>query len=154
MRKSNFVSAALAAALLYSPWTKDCPKGKRGGGCVLTSEARRENGDFVASAVVVVRDGGETMLRVGLPLGVVLYKGVGAAVDDGHPASGTYTVCLKSGCLADVEPVPGLLDKLKTARELSLTWTDAEGADASCVVPLDGFVKALEEKPKAGARGG
>ena len=52
---------ALAAALVYSPWTKECPKGKFGGGCVLTSEARRENGDFVASAVVVQQDGGKTL---------------------------------------------------------------------------------------------
>ena len=138
---------ALAAALVYSPWTKECPKGKFGGGCVLTSEARRENGDFVASAVVVQQDGGKTVLRMGVPLGVVLFKGVDAAVDKGPAASGSYTVCLPGGCLADVNSPPGLLDQLRKGKSLSLQWTAADGSDASCAVPLDGFAAALDGPP-------
>jgi invasion protein IalB len=148
MRKSNLVSAALAAALLYSPWTKECPKGKRGGGCVLTSEARRENGDFVASAVVVVPDDGAApALRVGLPLGVLLFKEVSAAVDREPAATGTYSVCLPSGCLADIEPSRDLLDRLKKGRAIALRWSDRNG-DAACTVPLDGFAEALSGPPK------
>jgi invasion protein IalB len=148
MRNSNFLSAALAATLIYSPWTKECPKGKRGGGCVLTSEARRENGDFVASAVVVEEEGGALpVLRVGLPLGVLLFKSVSAAVDKDPAVAGTYTVCLPSGCLADIEPSADLLDKLKKGRAIALRWSGADGSDAACVVPLDGFAEALSGPP-------
>ena len=68
-------------------------------------------------------------------------------------AAGSYTVCLPSGCLADFEPSADLLDKLKKGRAITLRWSDQDGRDASCAVPLDGFVKALEERPKASAPG-
>ena len=147
MRNSHHLSAALAAALIYSPWTKDCPKAKHGG-CVMTSEARTESGDFVASAVVVEPEGGALpILRVGLPLGVLLFKSVSAAVDQEPAVAGAYTVCLPSGCLADIEPSRGLIGKLKKGRGIILRWSDRDGSDASCVVPLEGFAEALSGPP-------
>jgi invasion protein IalB len=153
MKTHTTLSAALAAALVFSPWSKDCPKGKHGGGCVTTTEARTAEGAFVAGAVVVQKEGKGTvpMLRVGLPLGVALFKGVAASVDGGETVPGTYTVCLSHGCLADVDTTPKLVDQLLKGKTVTLKWSDENGEDASCAFPLDGLAKALSEPAKATA---
>jgi invasion protein IalB len=149
MKTSTTFSAALAAALVFSPWSKDCPKGKRGNGCVITTEARTAEGVFVAGAVVVQKEakGAVPMLRVGLPLGVALFKGVTASVDGGEAIPGTYTVCLAHGCLADVDTTPKVVERLLKGKSVTVKWSDENGEDASCAFPLDGLAKALSEPP-------
>jgi invasion protein IalB len=126
--------------LTYSPWTKICI----GETCFVGREVRSECG-LVAGAVLSERNG-ETKktLRVTLPAGVNLERGVRIIVDQGQPVTRPYVDCYPVGCMADYQGGAELVDLLKQGHTLFLEGADAVNSPINQSLPLLGFAGAYD----------
>ncbi|MGP0088990.1 MAG: invasion associated locus B family protein [Xanthobacteraceae bacterium] len=140
--------------LLYSPWTKFCPKGKEATAkqvCLIGKDGRVETGQPVVSAVLIEPEGGPNVLRVTLPLTVQLQRGTRVLVDQSKLASMAsdtqsrpYTLCFVNGCMADFEATPDVVNQLKKGQNLWVQGFGARGEFINLPVPLEEFGKTLD----------
>jgi invasion protein IalB len=137
-----------APPLKYSPWTKVCGKEKQAGAkevCLTVTEARLENGQFVASAALIEPDGDtRKILRITVPLGMQISVGTRMLVDKGQASVGKYIACFPNGCMADFEVNASFVGQLKTGKTLWLQTINLGGQPASYPLPLAEFAKANE----------
>lgn len=107
------------------------------------------------AAMVIAPSGerNEGILRVSVPLGVALSSGTTVTIDHDWPMSAPYTLCLSSGCIADFEAGPALIDKLKRGHSLEVRAITNKGSEITASLPLVGFGEAYDgpaigKKPK------
>ena len=138
---------AQAPQLIYSPWTKVCPKEAKQV-CFTGKDGRVESGQTVIAAVLIEPDGEpRKILRVTLPLGMSLQPGTRAIIDQGQPMTAPYVICFNNGCMADYEASQALIDTMKKAQGLVIQGINGAGQPISLVLPLDDFAKAYNGPP-------
>jgi len=138
---------AQAPQLIYSPWTKVCPKEAKQV-CFTGRDGRVGSGQPVVAAVLIEPDGEpRKILRLTLPLGMSLPPGTRAIVDQGQPMTAPYVICFNNGCMADYEASQALIDAMKKGQSLVIQGINGAGQAISLVLPLDDFAKAYDGPP-------
>ncbi len=131
-------------------WTKICRKKSSANispSCV-TGESNHIGGSMLAAMVIApAGERTEGILRVSVPLGVALSSGTTVTIDHDWPMSAPYTLCLNSGCIADFEAAPELIDKLRRGRSLEVKAITSKGQEFTLSLPLVGFGKAYDSPP-------
>jgi invasion protein IalB len=143
--------------LVYSPWTKICPKVKEANAkevCLTGREGRLETGQPVISAWLIQPQGLPNALRVTLPLAVQLQRGTRVMVDQVRLANMTsdtegrpYTLCFANGCEADFEATPDVINQLKNGKSLWVQGISVTGELINLPLPLEEFGKTLDGPP-------
>src|SRR5580698_4206798 len=137
--------------LIYSQWTKFCPKGQDGGAkqlCITGKDGRIESGQPVIAAVIIEPEGeAKKILRVTLPLGMQLVHGTRVIVDNNPPAQSPYVICFDNGCMSDYEVTPELLGNMKKGQNLVVQAINSNGAPLTLPLPLADFAKAYDGPP-------
>jgi invasion protein IalB len=137
--------------LIYSQWTKFCPKGQDGGAkqlCITGKDGRIESGQPVIAAVIIEPEGeAKKILRVTLPLGMQLVHGTRVIVDSNPPAQSPYVICFQNGCMSDYEVTPELLANMKKGQNLIVQAINSNGAPLTLPLPLADFAKAFDGPP-------
>ena len=138
--------------VVYSPWTKICPKEQPQPGekevCITLREARLETGQFVVGAALMERQGDATkMLRLMLPLGMQLIQGARFTVDVGEPIGLPYVVCVPERCFAQREVDADVVAKLKKGQQLIVQGINLPGQVVSYRLSLVDFAKVNEGPP-------
>jgi invasion protein IalB len=145
--------AAPLPPIVYSPWTKVCPKQPPNAPaikpvCLTLKEGRLETGQFVAGAAVIEQQGEERrMLRITMPLGLQLAPGTRLTLDTEQPASAPYVVCVPNGCMADYQVDVAFVGKLKKGHQILLQGVDQTNQVVSIPLPLTEFAKAIDGPP-------
>ena len=91
-------------------------------------------------AVTAMRDKkGEALLRLNLPHGLLLPKGVTMAVDAAEPQKYAILTADKNGSYAFIKLDDKMIAALKRGKELSITVVRFSGGDVVFKLPLEGF---------------
>ena len=133
--------------LIFSPWTKSCLSAT----CFVGRDGRfdPECGPVVVAAVLIEKRGDATKtLRVTLPTGVHVERGVRIAIDQGEPVERPFAACYVSGCSVNYVGGVELIDRLKQGRMLVLEAVDKTGAPIRVSMPLDDFADAYDGEPQ------
>jgi invasion protein IalB len=142
---------AAAPQLIFSPWTKICPKGQEANAkpvCFTGKDGRVDTGQPVVAAVLIEPEGEpRKVLRITLPLGMSLQPGTRAIVDQGQPMTAPYVICFVNGCMADYEVSQALIDTMKKGQGLVIQGINGGGQPISLVLPLSDFAKAYDGPP-------
>ncbi|NEV00655.1 invasion associated locus B family protein [Bradyrhizobium uaiense] len=138
-------AAGEQAKLTYSPWTKLCMADT----CFIGREGRSKIDDTdcgpVVAAALIARSGDpRKTLRVTLPAGVKVERGVRIIIDQEQAIERPYTSCFAKGCIADYDAGPELVDQLKQGHILALEAIDKANSPISLIVPLAGFADAYD----------
>jgi invasion protein IalB len=135
--------------LIYSPWTKVCPKGQDAKQvCFTGKDGRVETGQPIVAAVLIEPEGEpRKILRITLPLGMSLPPGTRAIVDQGQPMTAPYVICFNNGCMADYEASQALINTMKKGQGLVVQGINGGGQPISLVLPLNDFAKAYDGPP-------
>ena len=140
-----------APQLIFSPWTKICPKGQDGNAkqvCFTGKDGRVETGQPVVAAVLIEPEGEpRKILRITLPLGMSLQQGTRAIIDQGQPMTAPYVICFINGCMADYEASQALIDTMKKGKGLVIQGINGANQPISLVLPLNDFAKAYDGPP-------
>jgi invasion protein IalB len=136
--------------LMYSPWMKVCGKGADTANkqvCVVTKDARLENGMPVAIVQLFEPEGQEKVLRVTVPLGMQLQHGTRVIVDQNTPMQAQYKICFPVGCMSDYPANDDLINKMKKGQQLTVQAINMQGSAVSLPLPLAEFAKAYDGPP-------
>jgi invasion protein IalB len=140
-----------APQLIFSPWTKICPKGPEANAkpvCFTGKDGRVETGQPVVAAVLIEPEGEpRKILRITLPLGMSLQPGTRAIIDQGQPMTAPYVICFNNGCMADYEASQALVETMKKGQGLIIQGINGAGQPISLVLPLNDFAKAYDGPP-------
>ena len=140
-----------APQLIYSPWTKFCPKGQEAKAkqvCFTGKDGRVESGQPVVAAVLIEpEDEPRKILRITLPLGMSLQPGTRVIIDQGQPMTAPYVICFNNGCMADYEASVALINTMKKGQGLIVQGINGAGQAISLVLPLSDFAKAYDGPP-------
>lgn len=164
MRSTAIVTALTLVAPFHAPlavaqtaakpafsdteWAKTCPAsgGKRT--CITGKDARLQNGKPVSSIQLFgLEDGPKGTLRLTFPLGMQLIPGTRLSFDQDLPAQASYSICTTGGCSADYEVDAGMIDKLKTRKQLTAQAINANGKPVNIRFSLKGFAKVHDGPP-------
>ena len=140
--------------LIFSPWTKLCPKQNNAPNakqvCFTRKEARNESGLLVVAAVLIEPEGdtNKIILRVTLPLGLQLTSGTRVIVDSNRPMTAPFGICFPDGCLVDYDASGGdLIANMKKGHGLTIQAINSTGQPISLTLPLSDFAKAYDGPP-------
>ena len=136
--------------LMYSPWMKVCGKGPDTNNkqvCVVTKDARLENGMPVAIVQLFEPEGEAKVLRVTVPLGMQLQHGTRVIVDQNQPMQAPYKICFPVGCMSDYPVDDKLVGAMKKGQQLTVQAINMQGAAVSLPLPLVEFAKAYDGPP-------
>jgi invasion protein IalB len=136
--------------LVWSQWTKLCGKGQEENAqqlCITRRDGRDEFGFPLITTELYEPEGAPKVLRVTLPLGMALQRGIRATVDDGQPMSAQFILCVPGGCMADIEASAELIGKLKKGQRFIVQGIHVQNGLLTLPVPLDTFAKANEGAP-------
>jgi invasion protein IalB len=135
--------------LVYSPWTKVCPKGGDSKTVCLTGRDGSVESGLPVVAAVLIEPEGETkkILRITLPLGMALQPGTRVVIDQGQPMTAPYAVCLQNGCMADYEVSAELIGNMKKGKGLAVQGLNGSGQVVTVVLPLADFGKVHDGAP-------
>jgi invasion protein IalB len=131
-------------------WTKICREKSSANmllSCVTGESSHIGRSMFAAMLIAPSGQRTEGILRVSVPLGIALPSGTTVTVDHDWPMSAPYTLCLNSGCIADFEAGPELIDRLKRGRSLEIQAISNKGQEITLSLPLVGFGKAYDRPP-------
>jgi hypothetical protein len=87
-------------------------------------------------------------LRVTLPTGVRVDRGVRIIIDQSEPIERPYAGCFVNGCIADYDDGMELIDRLKQGRTLVLEAIDKTDSPIRLSVPLADFADAYDGEPQ------
>lgn len=116
----------------------------------LTQVDVRDNATAILIGKIAVRQVAgqdKPQMLAMLPLGSALPPGALVKVDDKEPIKLVYTTCDQAGCYAEASIEPGLVDQMKTGKQIAYLGIDVTGRALSIPLPLEGFAKAIEGQP-------
>jgi invasion protein IalB len=137
--------------IIFSPWTKVCPKGQEANAksiCLTGRDGTVESGLPVVAAVLIEPEG-ETRktLRVTTPLGMSLPAGTRVVIDQGQPMTAPFVICAGNGCMSDYEASGELVANMKKGKGLAVQAVSGSGQVVTLVIPLADFAKAHDAPP-------
>jgi invasion protein IalB len=130
----------------YGDWKHECskPPGSRNELCAITQDVSDENNADIGVSVHIQRlPGGETILRVIAPLGVLLTHNLAVKVDGDYLGEAPFLRCYVLGCQAQIEVDDKLRNKLTSGKTLLLVVHRTTEQGIGIPVSLDGFTQAL-----------
>jgi invasion protein IalB len=135
--------------LIYSQWTKLCPKDANGKQlCVTSKDARLETGMLIASAALIEPEGQpKKLLRVNVPLAMQLQHGTRVVIDQTAPRTAGYFACFVTGCISDYEANVDTINQLKKSQQLHIQAIGINGQPFAVPLPLADFAKAYDGPP-------
>jgi invasion protein IalB len=132
----------------FGDWEINCgkPPGARKQKCALVQSVIDEERANVGLRVVfLLASGGQRVLRVVAPLGVLLPFGLGLRIDDESIGDKPlpFIRCRPMGCISEIIVKDKLLDKLKTGTTAMFFIVETREEGRAIPVSLKGFSKGL-----------
>lgn len=133
----------------FGDWNVSCgkPPGAREEKCALVQSVIDEERSNVGLRVVFLfASGGQGVLRVAAPLGVLLPFGLGLRIDE-EPIGDKplpFIRCRPMGCISEIVVKDALMDKLKTGKQALFIIVETKEEGRAIPVSLNGFSKGLE----------
>lgn len=133
----------------FGDWKVNCgtPPGAREQKCALVQSVIDEERSNVGLRVIFLyAAGGQGVLRVVAPLGVLLPFGLGLRIDD-EPIGKKplpFIRCRQMGCISEIIVKDPLLVKLKTGKTALFIIVETKEEGRAIPVSLKGFTKGLE----------
>lgn len=134
----------------FGDWEVNCgkPPGAREEKCALVQSVIDEERSNVGLRVVfLLASGGQMVLRVVAPLGVLLPFGLGLRIDD-EPIGDKplpFIRCRPMGCISEIVVKDALLAKMKTGKTALFIIVETKEEGRAIPVSLKGFSKGLEK---------
>lgn len=138
---------------VHNDWQIRCETapGAPGEQCALVQSVTAEDRPNVGLTVIVLKtaDGKNRILRVLVPLGVLLPKGLGLRIDQTDIGSAGFERCLQNGCIANISMDEKLISQLRAGKQalFLLYQTPEEGIGVP--LSLSGFSAGFERLDKA-----
>jgi invasion protein IalB len=136
---------------VHNDWQIRCetPPGAPGEQCALIQSVTADDRPNVGLTVIILKtaDQKSRLLRVLVPLGVLLPKGLGLRIDQTDIGSAGFVRCLPNGCVAEVIMDEKLVGQLKagTTALFLIYQTPEEGIGIP--VSLAGFSAGFDKLP-------
>lgn len=130
----------------FGDWKHECskPPGARSELCAITQDVTDEsNSDVGVSVHVQKLPGGESLLRVIAPLGVLLTHNLAVKVDGDYLGEAPFLRCYVLGCQAQIEMDEKLRAKLSSGKTLLLVIHRTAEQGVGIPISLNGFPQAF-----------
>ena len=116
---------------VHNDWQIRCetPPGAPGEQCALIQSVTAEDRPNVGLTVIILKtaDQKNRLMRILVPLGVLLPKGLGLRIDQTDIGSAGFVRCMPTGCVAEVIMDDKLIGQLKSGKQaLFLIYQTAE----------------------------
>jgi invasion protein IalB len=153
---------ALALASLATPagavvtdkrgsWETRCetPPGASSQQCAIVQSVVDEDRPNITLVIIALKtaDHKSRLLRVIAPLGVLLPTGLGLKLDQDDFGRMSFVRCLPNGCVAEVVIEEKVLEKLKTAQNMTLVLFQTPEEGIGVPASLGGFKEAFDQLP-------
>jgi invasion protein IalB len=106
---------------VHNDWQIRCEAspGAPGEQCALVQSVTAEDRPNVGLTVIILKtaDGKNRILRVLVPLGVLLPKGLGLRIDQTDIGSAGFERCLQNGCVSNIHMDEKLIAQLKSGKQ-------------------------------------
>jgi invasion protein IalB len=116
----------------------------------LTQADVRDNATAILVGKISVRQVAgqdKPQMQAMLPLQSALPPGVLVKIDDKEPFMLTFTTCDQTGCYAEANIEPAIVEQMKVGKQIAFRGIDARGRVLSVPLPLEGFAKAIDGQP-------
>jgi len=146
------------AAKAPDPASKEPPKMIDKGFCLTQQERLDGNsGAILVSAAVREDDGTEKKgLLLTVPASVIIPAGVHVYFDEEKDEKKVlaipFEVCLPSGCTAEAEATPAILDQMNKAKTMTVIGVNIQGYPVPLKLQMGGFTAAMTGKPIEAAK--
>jgi invasion protein IalB len=146
---ANPLHAQVQTKASFGDWQVNCgkPPGAKEQRCALVQRVIDEERSNVGLRVVfLLTSGGQNVLRVVAPLGVLLPFGLGLRIDD-EPIGKEplpFIRCRPMGCISEIVVKDKLLDKFKAGTTAMFIIVETKEEGRAIPVSLKGFTKGLE----------
>jgi invasion protein IalB len=136
---------------VHNDWQIRCetPPGAPGEQCALIQSVTAEDRPNVGLTVIVLKtaDQKSRLLRVLVPLGVLLPKGLGLRIDQTDIGSAGFVRCLPNGCVAEVIMDEKLIGQLKAGKQALFLIYQTPEEGIGVPVSLAGFSAGFDKLP-------
>jgi invasion protein IalB len=136
---------------VHNDWQIRCetPPGAPGEQCALIQSVTAEDRPNVGLTVIVLKtaDQKSRLLRVLVPLGVLLPKGLGLRIDQTDIGSAGFVRCLPNGCVAEVIMDEKLVGQLKAGKQALFLIYQTPEEGIGVPVGLAGFSAGFDKLP-------
>jgi invasion protein IalB len=130
----------------YGDWKHECskPPGSKNELCAITQDVSDEsNSDIGVSVHIQKLPGGESILRVIAPLGVLLTHNLAVKVDGDYLGEAPFLRCYVLGCQAQIEIDEKLRGRLSGGKTLLLVIHRTTEQGVGIPISLNGFPQAF-----------
>ena len=129
----------------HGDWQVLCDQGQTSGDAcfmVQTVDVQQTGKRILAAAILKSQDGNAVM-RITVPLGVLLPKGLALGIDGTEVGQIGFVACFAEGCMTQVQLKPEVLAQLKAGSKAVVTVYDIDSKAAELPLSLSGFTAAF-----------
>lgn len=138
---------------VHNDWQIRCETapGAPGEQCALVQSVTAEDRPNVGLTVIVLKtaDGKNRILRVLVPLGVLLPKGLGLRIDQTDIGSAGFERCLQNGCIANISMDEKLVAQMKSGKQALFLIYQTPEEGIGVPLSLAGFSAGFDRLDKA-----
>jgi invasion protein IalB len=138
---------------VHNDWQIRCETapGAPGEQCALVQSVTAEDRPNVGLTVIILKtaDGKNRIMRVLVPLGVLIPKGLGLRVDQTDIGSAAFVRCLPNGCVSEVYLDEKLIGQLRTGKTALFLIYQTPEEGIGVPLSLAGFSAGYERLDKA-----
>lgn len=130
----------------FGDWKHECskPPGSKNELCAITQDVSDEsNPDIGVSVHIQKLPGGESILRVIAPLGVLLTHNLAVRIDGDYLGEAPFLRCYVLGCQAQIEVDEKLRTRLTTGKTMLLVVHRTTEQGVGIPISLSGFAQAF-----------
>jgi invasion protein IalB len=145
-------SAQEAIRSIHGDWQIRCetPAGSPAEQCALFQSVVAEDHPNVGITVMVFKSATPQtrLLRVRVPLGVYLSKGLWLKIDDAYVGGAGFDRCLQTGCFVEVQPVDdALLGRMRNGQTATFFVFQNAEEGVGFPISLKGFGEGYDKLP-------
>ena len=137
---------------VHNDWQIRCETapGAPGEQCALVQSVTAEDRPNVGLTVIVLKtaDGKNRILRVLVPLGVLLPKGLGLRIDQTDIGSAGFERCLQNGCVSNISMDEKLIAQMKSGKQALFLIYQTHEEGIGVQLSLAGFSAGFERLDK------
>ncbi len=137
---------------VHNDWQIRCETapGAPGEQCALVQSVTAEDRPNVGLTVIILKtaDGKNRILRVLVPLGVLLPKGLGLRIDQTDIGSAGFERCLQNGCISNISMDEKLIAQLKSGKQALFLIYQTPEEGIGVPLSLAGFSAGFERLDK------
>ncbi len=130
----------------YSDWKHECskPPGAKAELCAITQDVSDESNSEIGVSVHVQKmAGGESILRVVAPLGVLLTQNLAVKIDGDYLGEAPFLRCYVLGCQAQIEMDNTLRTRMLSGKTMLLVVHRTTEQGVGIPISLSGFAQAF-----------